>query len=136
MSSSITVDLNGAVRETLPPQEDDWDRHWLDFSAAELSPATRYRRRLALQLFRKDRHNAPMRMLEIGSGMGQFADQFLAQAPQAQFLGLELSRAGVEIASRRVPTARFLQRDLLVPTIVDDALEFGATHALRSEEHT
>jgi SAM-dependent methyltransferase len=134
MSSSITADLDRGPREALPPEADDWDRHWLDFSAAsELSPATRYRRRLALQLFRKDRHNAPMRMLEIGSGMGQFADQFLAQAPQAQFLGLELSRAGVEIASRRVPAARFLQRDLLVPTIVDDALEFGATHALCSD---
>jgi len=113
---------------------DDWDRHWLDFSAAaELSPATRYRRRLALGLLAKDRHNASVRMLEIGSGMGQFAEQFLAHAPRAQFLGLELSRTGVDIASRRVPGARFLQRDLLAPATPDDGLDFRATHALCSD---
>jgi SAM-dependent methyltransferase len=138
MSGSITVDLDDAPRETLPPEADDWDRHWLDFSAAsELSPATHYRRRLALRLFAKDRHDAPVRMLEIGSGMGQFAEQFLAQAPQAQFLGLELSRSGVEMASRRVPAARFIQRDLLAPAGAGPdpsaGLDFRATHALCSD---
>ena len=59
---------------------DDWDRHWLDFSAAaELSPATRYRRRLALRLLAEDRRNTSVRMLEIGSGAGQFAEEFLAE---------------------------------------------------------
>jgi SAM-dependent methyltransferase len=127
---------------------DDWDRHWLDFSAAaELSPATRYRRRLALQLLREDRHHAAqtaggtgcptMRMLEIGSGAGQFAEEFLAQDPRAQFLGLELSRTGVELAARRVPAARFLQRDLLAPSgtafSLSEGLDFYATHALCSD---
>src|ERR1035438_7548373 len=92
---------------------DDWDRHWLDFSAAaELSPATRYRRRLAFRLLGMgcgtDRQGAAVRMLELASAPGQFAEEFLAHAPRAQFLGLELSRTGVEIASRRVPAARFL----------------------------
>jgi len=125
---------------------DDWDRHWLDFAAAaELSPATRYRRRLALRLVGA---GAAMRMLEIGSGAGQFAAEFLAQAPDAQFLGLELSRTGVEIAARRVPAARFLQRDLLasseagagLPEALDHGTgqeacptEFRATHALCSD---
>jgi len=117
---------------------DDWDRHWLDFSAAaELSPATRYRRRLAFQLLGRgcgtDRQGAAVRMLEIGSGAGQFAAEFLARAPRAQFLGLELSRTGVDIASRRVPAARFLQRDLLAPATPDDGLDFRATHALCSD---
>jgi SAM-dependent methyltransferase len=138
MSGSITVDLDDAPRETLPPEADDWDKHWMDFSAAsESAPATRYRRRLALQLFRKDSRNAPMRMLEIGSGMGQFAGEFLAEAPQAQFLGLELSRSGVEIAKRRVPAARFVQRDLLEPggtgSSPSEGLDFRATHALCSD---
>jgi len=113
---------------------DDWDRHWLDFSAAaELSPATRYRRRLALRLLAEHGPAAPVRMLEIGSGAGQFAAEFLARAPRAQFLGLELSRTGVDIASRRVPAARFLQRDLLAPHSPDDRLDFNATHALCSD---
>jgi len=138
MSSLITVDVDRAPQEALAPRADDWDRHWRDFSAAsELSPATHYRRRLALRLFRNDGHDACMRMLEIGSGMGQFAEQFLEQAPQAQFLGLELSRSGVEMASRRVPAARFIQRDLLAPGPAGcsppDGLDFRATHALCSD---
>jgi len=117
---------------------DDWDRHWLDFSAAaELSPATRYRRRLAMHLLSDDRRDGPVRMLEIGSGAGQFAAEFLADAPHAQFLGLELSRTGVDLASRRVPAARFLQRDLLAPigagSSLPDGLDFRATHALCSD---
>ncbi len=113
---------------------DDWDRHWLDFSAAaELSPATRYRRRLALQLLAKTARNSAVRMLEIGSGAGQFAAEFLQQSPRVAFLGLELSRTGVDIASRRVPAARFLQRDLLAPAAPEDATGFDATHALCSD---
>lgn len=117
---------------------DDWDRHWLDFSAAAgLSPATRYRRRLALRLFLQsmgeDGRNTAARMLEIGSGAGQFAEEFLGAAPRAHFLGLELSRTGVDIASRRVPAARFVQRDLRAPAAPDDDLDFRATHALCSD---
>jgi SAM-dependent methyltransferase len=119
---------------------DDWDRHWLDFSAAaELSPATRYRRRLALRLLGEGQglglDGASMRMLEIGSGAGQFAAEFLAMAPRAQFLGLELSRTGVEMAARRVPVARFLQCDLLDGTdsSLSSARNFQATHALCSD---
>ena len=123
---------------------DDWDRHWLDFrAAAELSPATSYRRRLALRLLGTHSHDAPARMLEIGSGAGQFAAEFLAQTPGAQFLGLELSRTGVEMAARRVPDARFLQRDLLdapalgAPALdappPDAGIDFRATHALCSD---
>lgn len=112
---------------------DDWDRHWQDFSAAaELSPATRYRRRLALQLLAGAQDSA-MRMLEIGSGAGQFAAEFLARVPRAQFVGLELSHTGVEIASRRVPAADFRQRDLLAPAAPEDGVDFRATHALCSD---
>jgi len=114
---------------------DDWDRHWLEFgAAAELSPATRYRRRLALRLLAKDGQDADLRMLEIGSGAGQFAEEFLAQSPRAQFLGLELSRTGVEMAGRRVPGARFLQRDLGATGYSQpDGLDFRATHAVCSD---
>ena len=113
---------------------DDWDRHWQDFSAAaELSPATRYRRRLALRLLVENQSGDSVRLLEIGSGAGQFAKEYLAAAPRAQVLGLELSRTGVDIASRRVPAARFLQRDLLTPAAPDDAVDFRATHALCSD---
>lgn len=113
---------------------DDWDRHWMDFGAvAELSPATRYRRRLALRLLGQAAPGDAVRMLEIGSGAGQFAAEFLAQSPRAQFLGLELSRTGVQMASGRVPGAQFLQCDLLAQAPPDVALNFRATHALCSD---
>jgi SAM-dependent methyltransferase len=113
---------------------DDWDRHWRDFSAAaELSPATRYRRRLCLRLLEPDHADAPVRMLEIGSGMGEFAREFLERNPRAEFLGLELSRAGVDMAARRVPAARFQQRDLLALAAPSETPEFHASQALCSD---
>ncbi len=69
-------------------------------------------------------------MLEIGSGTGEWAVEFLARTPRAKFLGLELSRTGVEVSSRRAPSARFLQRDLLAPSSAPDGLDFLANHAL------
>jgi SAM-dependent methyltransferase len=113
---------------------DDWDRHWLDFSAAaELSPATLYRRRLAFQLLAIDTRDDSARTLEIGSGTGKFAEEFHARLPRAGYLGLELSRTGVETASRRVPHVNFVQRDLLEAPSPDEDVDFRATHALCSD---
>jgi SAM-dependent methyltransferase len=113
---------------------DDWDRHWLDFSAtAELSPATLYRRRLAFHLLGIDPRDDSARTLEIGSGTGKFAEELHARLPLVHYLGLELSRTGVEIASHRVPRAKFLRRDLLQPATPDEQIDFRATHALCSD---
>lgn len=113
---------------------DDWDRHWLAYSAAaELSPSTAYRRRLAFRLLGMDPRDASVRMLEIGSGTGRFAEEFGQRAPLGKFLGLELSRTGVEIAGRRVPAARFVRRDLLQAATPEDKADFRATHALCSD---
>ena len=46
---------------------------------------------------------------------------------------LELSSTGVAIASRRVPSARFLQRDLLQPADDGQTPEPWATHSVCSE---
>jgi SAM-dependent methyltransferase len=73
------------------------------------------------------------RLLEIGSGTGEFAEVLCGRYPELRYLGLDLSRVGVEVSSRRVPAARFLQRDLLQPAASTDGLDFGATHAVCSE---
>ncbi len=113
---------------------DDWDRHWQDFSAAaELSPATLYRRRLSFKLLGIGVRDHSARLLEIGSGTGEFAEQFHARLRRAGYLGLELSRTGVAIASWRVPQAKFVERDLLRPATPDDETNFRATHALCSD---
>jgi trans-aconitate methyltransferase len=96
---------------------DNWDQHWREFtSSAELGPAHEYRRRLILRLLDFPDSDASASMLEIGSGTGEFAESFRKLYPRAGFVGLDLSHAGVEIAARRVPTARFIQRNLLLPS--------------------
>ena len=108
---------------------DNWDDHWSVFrSVSEIGPTPKYRRRLIFRLLRNLPHNA--RMLEIGSGTGEFAEEFRRRFPVTPFLGVELSAVGVQAAQRRVPSARFIQRDLLHR---DAAEAFGATHALCSE---
>jgi SAM-dependent methyltransferase len=95
-------------------QRDNWDRHWLDYAeSTELNPAQRYRRRLIFDLLALEGRQA--RLLDIGSGQGDFAVDVLRRYPWAELLGLELSEKGVEIARRKAPAARFLQRDLLDP---------------------
>jgi len=127
LASSIIADPTPVTE----PLVNDWDRHWSEFAAAaELSPATHYRRRLALDLLNANQCCGTVRILEIGSGTGEFAETFMARTPRAMFLGLDLSHTGVEISTRRVPPARFLQRDLLASSSAPDGLDFLATHAL------
>jgi SAM-dependent methyltransferase len=113
---------------------DDWDQHWQQIGvSSEKGPAPKYRRRIIFGLMRINAQDESVRMLEIGSGTGEFAEEFCQRYPRAQYVGLELSRMGVEISARKVPTATFLQRDLLQPGEPHDELNFSATHALCSE---
>jgi SAM-dependent methyltransferase len=113
---------------------DNWDHHWQEFGAvAELGPTPKYRRRLIWKLLGIAGQGESVRMLEVGSGTGEFAAEFCGRYPRSKFLGLELSQIGVEIASRRVSSAEFRQRDLLLPARTADVIDFRATHAVCSE---
>jgi SAM-dependent methyltransferase len=113
---------------------DDWDQHWSNLGAmAEIGPTPKYRRRLILKLLKLDPQDKTVRMLEIGSGTGEFAENFCERYPLSRYLGLELSRTGVEISSRRVPAARFLRRDLLKPAPSEEFFDFAATHVVCTE---
>jgi SAM-dependent methyltransferase len=113
---------------------DNWDQHWQEFgAAAELGPTPKYRRRLIWKLLGIGGRGESVRMLEVGSGTGEFAAEFCARYPLSKFLGVELSQTGVEVASRRASSAEFRQRDLLLPGGRTDVIDFGATHALCSE---
>jgi SAM-dependent methyltransferase len=108
---------------------DDWDKHWLDFAdAAEQSPAQSYRRRVALRLLRLDEERP--RVLDLGSGTGDFAVDLLSNKPDAELLGLEVSEAGIEISQRKVPAARFELRDLTRPEDPPPNERKWATHAV------
>ena len=113
---------------------DDWDEHWGRYAdSAEKNPAQEYRRRVALDLLGIQGDGSGARILDIGSGLGDFAVDLGKRHPQARIVGLELSQKGVEVARRKVPTARFCQRDLLQPAAIPDDLKFWATHAVCSE---
>ncbi|HET8672797.1 MAG TPA: class I SAM-dependent methyltransferase [Thermoleophilaceae bacterium] len=116
------------------PRGDDWDRHWDAYAAAaEANPAQRYRRRLALRLLGAE--ESPARLLDLGSGQGDFLRAAAQRWPQAQLLGIEPSEVGVRESQAKVPGASFLALDLI--SGVDPALpaQFRdwATHAVCSE---
>lgn len=115
-------------------QADNWDQHWSEFGAvSEIGPTPKYRRRLIFKLLKVVAEEPAVRMLEIGSGTGEFADDFYRSYPDTEYLGLELSRVGVDASRRRVPAANFLQRDLLQEAPNDCFFDFNATHALCTE---
>jgi SAM-dependent methyltransferase len=114
-------------------QPDDWDRHWQQYQESALTnPAQDYRRRLVLARLDLARADSP-RVLDIGSGLGDFLVDLHALYPLVPKLGLELSRNGVEIATRRLPQARFLQRNLIAGNDDPAELRAFATHAVCSE---
>lgn len=114
--------------------QDDWDKHWGQYadSAAE-NPAQEYRRRLVFALLGIQGDGSGARILDIGSGQGDFAADLAKWLPQARIVGLELSQTGVEVARLKVPSARFSQCDLLHAAPLPDDLLAWATHAVCTE---
>ena len=113
---------------------DDWNRHWDDYaSSAESNPAQRFRRQLILGSLALHEDASTPRVLDIGSGQGDFAVDVLAACPGAQVLGLELSASGVAFAARKAPAARFLQCDLTQPQEPPQSHRRWATYAVCAE---
>lgn len=111
---------------------DDWDRHWVDYSqAAARNPAQEYRRRLALRILEQD--GPPRRLLDIGSGQGDFLAAAHKRWPQADLAGLEVSTGGIRESQQKAPIATFELRDLMVDAPTTPELAGWATHALCSE---
>ena len=116
-----------------PIQPDDWDRHWKDLEESSVvNPAQEYRRHLILRFLHLDPNTSP-RVLDIGSGLGDFLRDLNGLYPDVAKLGLEYSQSGVQIASRRLPGALFLQRDLIAGDQDPGQYRAFATHAVCSE---
>lgn len=114
--------------------QDDWDQHWRNYSeTAEQNPAQRYRRQIVGDLLRRSGCSGAARILDIGSGQGDLALDLHAAFPKAQLAGVELSAAGVAEAAAKIPSARFLQRDLLDPNADPGALASWAQYAVCAE---
>jgi SAM-dependent methyltransferase len=113
---------------TIQP-EDDWEQHWREYSdSAEINPAQRYRSRLALELLRVGDGEA--RVVDIGSGQGDFAAELKRRHPRCEVLGLEYSQSGIDVASAKVPTATFLRRDLTIDAEPPPEYRAWGTHAM------
>lgn len=109
--------------------EDDWERHWREYSdSAELNPAQRYRNRLTFELLRLGAGDA--RVVDIGSGQGDFAAELKRRHPHCEVLGLEYSQSGIDVASAKVPAAAFLRRDLTIDTEPPPEYRAWGTHAI------
>jgi SAM-dependent methyltransferase len=121
-----------SVDRAVSVENDDWDQHWGDYApAAEENPAQLYRRRVALKLL--EASGSPQRVLDIGSGLGDFLQMAAQRWPQAELLGLEPSEVGVDRSQAKVPKARFITNDVTTDAQMPDGLECWATHALCSE---
>jgi len=96
-------------RTTLRGEDCNWDRYW--WECAEVSdnynPGASYRGRIIRRMLEIEPNRAGYNLVELGSGNGQFASEFCSVFPLVKFLGLDMSRQGVEHARRRVPAARF-----------------------------
>jgi len=111
---------------------DDWDALWVAHADSNArNPAQQFRRRLVVRLLAD--HEPVQRLLDIGSGTGDVIADAHARWPAAELLGIELSHTGVEIASHKVPDARFEVVDLIAQPAPLAGREAWATHAVCSE---
>jgi 2-polyprenyl-3-methyl-5-hydroxy-6-metoxy-1,4-benzoquinol methylase len=108
--------------------QDDWDVHWEAFAAAaEHNPAQLYRRRLAAKLL--ERTSTPVRLLDIGSGQGDFLAEAADRWPRAKLVGLEASERGNQMAQVKLRSATFATVDLSRDCPPARGLANWATHA-------
>jgi SAM-dependent methyltransferase len=113
---------------------DDWNQHWQDYGqVAKRNPAQTYRLELTISLLGIQGAGEGVRLLDVGSGTGDMAAAVRSRYPAAQIAGFELSQSGVALSSRKVPGARFVQRNLLEEQDPSDDLRNWATHAICAE---
>ena len=117
-------------------RRDDWDRHWDQFArAASLNPAQQMRHRIIARLLQATAGPAGrgLRVCDFGSGQGDMIHRLTSALGRAEYVGLELSTAGVEISRRKAPHARFHTADLFTCAPDDFGLREWASHGVCSE---
>jgi SAM-dependent methyltransferase len=115
--------------------KDDWDDHWDRYAvAASRNPGQVMRHALITRLLGQHRLGEKgTRLLDIGSGQGDLLLKVRPGFPSAEIVGLEMSRSGVEISEKKIPTARFFVADLFAPPPELSTLVNWGTHAVCSE---
>jgi len=121
------------------PDHDNWDRHWdLYGGAASRNPAQQMRHEIVVRLLGEPSageaaHGPTARVLDVGSGQGDLLAKLHHELPEAELLGFEMSRSGVEQSRVKVPAAHFLVVDLFQPPADAESYAGWATGAVCSE---
>jgi SAM-dependent methyltransferase len=130
----VTIGDRETAPAAAPKSIDDWDAHWSSYAdSAAANPAQAYRRKLVLDALDLDRAPGPVRLLELGSGQGDFARDLAVAHPGIEICGLDLAETGVAIARRKVPGGAFFQQDFTQPLAIPAQYHGWATHAVCSE---
>lgn len=112
----------------------DWDAHWREYdAAARRNPAQIYRHEAVLRLLAKLPTQPSPRLLDIGSGQGDFLVKAAARFPGIQLGGLEMAESGVQISRQKVPGAKLAVADLFHPGPELDGFYGWATRAVCCE---
>jgi SAM-dependent methyltransferase len=100
-----------------PNQSDDWNSHWEHFGrSASENPGQRYRHHLLLSLLQRRANTDGLKLLDLGSGQGDFLAGAAEGRPEAELVGFELSEVGVLMTRRKVPRARVFTVNLFAPS--------------------
>lgn len=111
---------------------DDWEQHWDAYAESVRSnPAQRLRRSVISRMLQLDGRSA--RVLDIGCGQGDLVAELHDAHPHAELCGIDYSQSGLDVATRKVPSARFLRQDLLQTGDPAPGLAGWASHAVCSE---
>ena len=131
MNEATTEPLAEAPPVVLANPADDWDTIWADYGdSASENPAQAMRRRLVLRWLGA---RSGDRIVDLGSGQGDFARDLLDAVPGSELLGLELGASGIEQARLKSPNARFVQTNLLERQNPPADLRGWGTHATCTE---
>ena len=109
----------------------DWDQLWTQYAAsAEQNPAQALRRWLVVKALDL---TPGSRLLDIGSGQGDLAQDLSTLESELEIVGLDISASGIAESARKVPGGRFFQVDLMKPIELREKLDGWATHAVCTE---
>ena len=127
MSDARTASVGGAGA-------DDWNAHWASYADKnDLNPAQTYRRHLIMSALGLGTAPAPVRLVELGCGHGDFARDVLRAHPTIGFVGIDRAETGVAIARKNVPGGVFEQGDLTLAETLPARYRGYATHAVCTE---
>ncbi|MFO0679963.1 MAG: class I SAM-dependent methyltransferase [Polyangiaceae bacterium] len=113
--------------------QDDWETHWVRYAAmARKNPAQAFRRKIILDALAQNARGT-MRVLDVGSGLGDMSADIAARFADAEIMGVDLSAEAVRFASERAPRGKFFQQNMLEPLAVPAEYRNWASHAVCSE---